>query len=343
MKLAINAEAKKIKESYEAALRFLTIANSLYGKKIREDKRSLVDFATSIVTTTQKQYIKLVSDQKDGIVLNMKREMNEAQQALALISDDSHDARKELNELIEQTAKQLQDIVLYNPNEFYENYFFSLVSPMTDEIDLTIVNDERFKLWFAGSKCVDKNGDPRIYYHGTGGVKINEFDEFSFSPFPGAYFAENKSYADWFSKYRNGKSIMYRVFLRVTNPIDLTPFHVDKVTYDDFVNYIKYTYGYDLPENKMLRAMSNAQNGMWAWQYLRSGVDWLKHIKQHREFDGFHYYENNPQDRLPNGEENVTPAYLVLSGNQIKAADARNRTFSLESNSIKMKKGGVVC
>jgi hypothetical protein len=343
MKLAINARAQEIRKQYEAALRFLTIANSSYGKLIRETKPSLVVFAKGLVTKLQADYVQLLIDTTDSIVGQMKTEIYQAQQALKIISEDSHDAIKELNELIDQTTKQLQDIVLYNPNEFYENYFFSLVSPITDEINESVTKNERFRLWFTGSKCVDKDNKPQIFFHGTGGLKVDEFDEFSFSPFPGAYFAENKSYADWFANYRSGKSILYRVYLRVTNPIDLTGFKVDKVTYQDFVNFIKFTYGYTLPENKMLRAMSNAQNGMWAWQYLRSGVDWLKLIKNQREFDGFVYYENNPQDRLANGEENVTRAYLVLNGNQIKSADSRNTTFSLESNSIKMKEGGTVC
>ena len=127
--------------------------------------------------------------------------------------------------------------------------------------------------------------------------------------------------------------------LKVQNPIDLTSFEVRKVTYQDFTTYLKLKYGYDMPENKMLRAMSDAQNGVWVWQYLRAGADWLKFIQKSREFDGFHYYENNPQD-IVNGKENVTLAWLVLNGNQIKSADMRNTTYSLFTDDIRMKKGG---
>jgi hypothetical protein len=218
----------------------------------------------------------------------------------------------------------------------------NVTSSKSDFVNKEVVNNDRFKLWFAGSQCVDANGEPLLLYHGTGGLNLNEFDEFTFNLFPASYFAEKKSYSDWFATIKGGNSLLYKVYLRVLNPIDISLFYVDKVTYEDFVSYIEYIYGYQLPFNQMLKSASDNGGGLWAWQYLRGGVDWLNLLKSNKEFDGFVYYENNPDDQIE-GKENVTKAWLVMNANQIKSADERNTTFSLQSNSIKMEKGGTAC
>jgi hypothetical protein len=218
----------------------------------------------------------------------------------------------------------------------------NLTSSKTDIVNKEILNNDRFKLWFSGSQCTNEKGEPLVLYHGTSGLNLNEFDEFTFDLFPGAYFAEEKEYSDWFSTIKGGNSFIYRVYLRILNPIDITLFRVEKVTYEDFVNYIKYSYGYEMPFNAMLKSASDSNDGLLAWQYLRGGVDWLKSIKSKNEFDGFVYYENNPGDKV-NGKDRVTKAWLVFDAKQIKSADIRNTTFSLQSKSIKMKKGGIAC
>jgi hypothetical protein len=201
-------------------------------------------------------------------------------------------------------------------------------------------NNESFNLWFGNSKVKNSNGKPMVVYHGTGGLKY-EFDEFKFSPFPAVYFAENKSYSDWFANVRGGSGVVFNCFLRVTNYLDLSVFKLNEITYKDLTTYLKIAYGYDLPQSTMLTAMSEKNNGkgLKVWQWLRFGVDIINTLKKTKEFDGITYYENNPKD-LINGEENVTKAWLVFNGNQIKTADIRNTTYSLDTSKITMAKGG---
>ena len=162
---------------------------------------------------------------------------------------------------------------------------------------------------------------------------------FRFTSFPANYFAENVTYSDWFAKLKKGNSIVHKCYLRVLNPIDLTPFHIDLIKYEDFLIYIKITYGYELPESPMIKKISDETGGIWAWRYLRIGTDWLNYIKTRGEFDGFVYYENNPDDKI-GGKQNITKAWMVFNGVQVKSADLRNTTYSLNSNSISMEKGG---
>jgi hypothetical protein len=328
---------------YLTARKLVDTLNSAIGSELSVSKPELLINAKNIIQKYENEYAKykIENDEelKDVDVL-----IKESEDLLSILPDASHDTLKELTEIIDKNAKELQDKLFYDPSLFYNKYLLNISSSNSDIVNKHITENERFKLWFTGSKCVDDNKQPRILYHGTSGLDLNEFDEFSFGLFPGAYFAEVKEYSEWFSRIKGGNSIMYRVYLRVLNPIDLTAFGVDLVTYDDFVTYIELRYGYKLPENLMLKTVSDREGGMWAWRYLRGGVDWLKLIAKNKEFDGFVYYENNPGDiDMNTGEERVTKAWLVFKANQIKSADIRNTTFSLQSNSIKMEKGGKAC
>lgn len=328
---------------YLSARKLLDILNSSYGQKLKSEKPELFEKAENIIQKYKDQYANYkISDNEE--LRQLDNNVKEGEDILKIISTDSYEDRKEITEIINESSKTLQDKLFFDPQLFYNKYMVNITSSQSDLINKEVINNDRFKLWFSGSQCVDANGEPLVLYHGTGGLDLNEFDEFTFNLFPASYFAENKSYSDWFAreKGRGGNSLLYKVYLRVLNPIDLTLFHVDLVTYDDFVSYIEYIYGYKLPFNQMLKSASDSSGGMWAWRYLRGGVDWLNLIKSNKEFDGFVYYENNPDDKI-NGKENITKAWLVFNANQIKSADERNTTFSLQSNSIKMEKGGTAC
>ena len=327
---------------YESAERFLAILNSEYvpSTVTKSEKENLISDVTQKINKYETEYMD-AKMAKEKSPLELFSKVAEAKEIKKLIPETSHDSIKILDEIITENSKIIQDKLLFEPTLFFDKYAANIASPMSQKLQTDLTNNERFKAWFNGSKVVDGNGNPLMVYHGTGGLKKEEFDKFSFSPFPAAYFAENKTYADWFSTYRGGNSIMYRVYLRVLNPIDLTPFELRKITYEDFIIYMKYKYGYDLPENKMLMEMSKKMNGMWAWRYLRSGVDWLKFLNKSGEFDGFNYYENNPDDQV-GGKENVTKAWMVFEGNQIKSADSVSNTFSLDTDIIKMEEGGTI-
>ena len=326
---------------YLSARKLIDVLSSNYGQQLKTQKPELFKKAENIIEKYQSQYSQYKISNNDELK-EYYEAVNESESLLKILPTDSHEAIKQLSDIITLNSTILQDKLFFEPQIFYNKYIANLTSNQQDLINKDVLNNDRFKLWFAGSQCIDETGNPLMLYHGTGGLGLNEFDEFSFDLFPGAYFAETKEYSDWFATIKGGNSFMYRVYLRVLNPIDLSLFHVERVTYDDFVNYIEFKYGYKLPLNPMLKRSSDANNGIWAWQYLRGGVDWLKLIKSRNEFDGFIYYENNPGD-LVNGEDRVTKAWLVLDAKQIKSADMRNTTFSLQSKSIKMKKGGIAC
>ena len=328
---------EEIKSIYLNAEKVVSLLESPKGKEIRDKNPNLHSIAHNALKTYKAKYYE-IKISESVFAKDLLKSSDDAIEALKIIPETSHLAVTTLNNLITENSEKLQNELLFNSETFYEKYFFTLPTVLTDEVNKDVLENPSFKEWFGNSQVVDKEGSPLIVYHGTGG-DVDEFSNFKFNIFPAAYFAENKSYSDWFAKIKNGNQLMYKCFLKVQNPIDLTSFEVRKVTYQDFTTYLKLKYGYDMPENKMLRAMSDAQNGVWVWQYLRAGADWLKFIQKSREFDGFHYYENNPQD-IVNGKENVTLAWLVLNGNQIKSADMRNTTYSLFTDDIRMKKGG---
>ena len=128
------------------------------------------------------------------------------------------------------------------------------------------------------------------------------------------------------------------MYLRVFNPIDLRLFAVDKIGYDEFVGYIELKYGFVLPESKMMRALSQAENGIEVWRYLRMSPDWLKYISKGGLFDGIWFFENNP-DHLIRKKQAITPAMMVFRPEQIKSAKG-NLTFSISSKDIRFNKGG---
>jgi hypothetical protein len=332
-------EAERIKKAYESAQNFITLLSSSYGESIRNEYPELVKKAEEIMLKYENQYMDAVIIHKPE-AQNIVETIIELKETLELIDTTSYDSIKRLEDSLKENSEKLQSEILFEPLSFYKKYLLSITAPMSETLAESVLQNERFKAWFGNSKVVDEKGNPQVLYHGTSGLQ-QEFDEFQFKLFPGAYFAYNKSYSEWFAKVKSNY-YMYNVFLRVENPIDISAYGVEKVTYEDFTTYLELKYNLKLPENKPLKAQSDAENGLWAWRYLRFGSDWLKYIKNLNYYDGILYYENNPSDII-NGKENITKAYLVFDGNQIKSADIRNTTYSLESKNLKLAKGGKLC
>jgi hypothetical protein len=275
--------------------------------------------------------------------------INQYERLLKLLPETSVETKNIANKKITELFSNIQNEVGYDAETFFNIYFYLNQANQKElyenglaydfynkngfEDNFTSIN---FEQWFANSKVI--NGEePMKVYHGTG---ANEFTKFNFDNFPIAYFAENKEYSDWFQKARGGDGVMFQCYLRVQNPMDLRLFGVNLVKYDEFVGYILLKYGYELPLNKMLKALSDAEGGLWAWRYIRGGVEWLKMIKNDGAFDGIKYYENNPAD-LKGGVEAVTPAWAVFSPEQIKSSRG-NLTFSYESKDIRFADGGFI-
>jgi hypothetical protein len=328
-------------EKYNLTKKFMAFLIGPYGQVTLENNPDLKD-RTERVFKSLKESALLESVDNNIDAGKFYMELDQLKQLKSLIPEKSFDSLKSLNGEEEKLEKQLQDLIDYNPQIYYDVYFLTVgLTQKSIEDNILLHNtpkNESFEFWFGTSKVVDLNKNPLVVYHGTGGLE-KEFTKFSFDMFPGIYFAENKTYSDWFAQMKAQGSIVFKCYLRVLNPIDLTIFKTDKVTYNDFVSYIELRYGYKLPENRMLKAMSDSQDGMWAWAYLRNGVDWLNYIKKNGEFDGLTFYENNPSDVNDKGIENVTKAWMVFKGNQIKAVNG-NSIYSLQTNDIRFKKGG---
>jgi hypothetical protein len=115
-----------------------------------------------------------------------------------------------------------------------ETYSFSVAvnTPIRSAI-AQIKNNPAFKKWFAGSKVVDKKGNPRVLYHGTPAFGFEEFDvkfQREKSLFgPGFYFSHDERMARTYAQ-RGGD--VYPVYVRITRPFDAWKFY----TLDESIN-----------------------------------------------------------------------------------------------------------
>ena len=337
------------KEKYLLTLRTMAQLGGNGGTDFRKELGfSFQETFDKILNSVHNEYITELLETKGSDIYNP---INEYEALLESIPNTSFETRKIANDKITEKYKELQQEELYDPIAFYQIYFALNTANQKDlyesafyknlkvkhnktGLDL-LGRNESFASWFANSKVVDEDKNPMVVFHGTG---ASEFTKFNFDRFPVAYFAENKDYSDWFQRARGTEGTMFQCYLRIQNPIDLRLFGVRKVTYDEFVGYIELKYGYKLPLNRMLKSASDVSGGMWVWQYIKGGVEWLNLIKNNGYFDGFKYYENNPDD-LIDGKENVTPAWAVFNAEQIKSARG-NVTFSYDSKDIRFEKGG---
>jgi len=236
-------------------------------------------------------------------------------------------------------SEKLQNAIVYNAKSYFNTYFYTNTTGIDDNrVGLFttpfVSNTQAFQDWFADSVLKDENGSPIMFYHGA---QKDIFVRFDFDIFPGMYFAENKQYAEYFAG-TNGH--IYEVYLRVTNPIDLRLFGVEKISYDEFVGYIELKYGYTLSKSTMLKALSDSQGGAWAWQFIRMSPDWIKELSAGGFFDGIRFFENNPGHKV-NNIESVTPAVMVFKPEQIKLAKG-NLTFATSSKDIRFGLGGFI-
>ena len=306
-----------------------------YSDELGDKKRleQLEDAQKGINELHRKAVKEIIKDNPEA--RDMSRTLRDLNILKELLQPTSLKLIKEADDEITKVANALQNMVSYNPKLYYNLYFLLVGSSVNPELSLDIKDIPAFRTWFKGSEVVDKDGNPKVVYHGTGG---DEFTQFSFKLFPGIYFAEDKKYSEWFRKMKGGKGTLFSCYLRVLNPLDLSVFKTESLKYDDLVYYLELKYGFKLPENKMAKAVSDKQKGIKAWQYLRMSPNWLKYIRDNSAFDGVKFYENNPDEKIGK-KERVTLAYMVFKANQIKEATG-NMIFSLASEDIRFKKGG---
>lgn len=190
------------------------------------------------------------------------------------------------------------------------------------------------------SVVVDKNYEPLVVYHGTGG----EFSFFKFNQFPAMYFAENIDYSNWFAEqkgaqYGTGNGYIYPFFLNIRNPLDLTMFGIRDITPEEFLDWMYLQTGMDEDELKVSKALLGPTSSNPAWMYLRNSPEMLKVMQEKNIFDGIIYYENNPPQIGTTSYE--TKAYIIFESNSAKIADPnRHETILSSMRSFYLEKGG---
>jgi hypothetical protein len=218
-------------------------------------------------------------------------------------------------------------------------------------------NTEEFQNWFGNftlaynyrnssyenvpcSVVVNKNHEPLIVYHGTGG----QFSFFKFDKFPAMYFAENEAYSNWFAemkgKEQGNKGYIYPFFLNIRTPLDLTYFEINDVSPSDFIDWMYLQTGLDADELKINKALTDPTKKFKAWMYLRNSPEMLKVLRDKNIFDGIIYYEDNPSvDK--NSDAYKTKAYIIFNSNSAKIAEPSRHKLTIPAmRSFYLKRGG---
>jgi len=196
------------------------------------------------------------------------------------------------------------------------------------------------------SKAINpRTKEPLVCYHGSRA----DFMAWRFSDFPAAYFADNRSYSQWFANLY-GDGFMYQVFLDIKNPIDVMAFGIDAVPLRNIGDVLMNEYNIPreiaLPNyDRYASAGIDQLNAfldtpMQFWVYIRKfNTALLNYMREKTFYDGILMYEDNPQDII-NGEKNVTGSYMVLRQEQIKWASAEH--FNTQVENAGFAKGGIL-
>lgn len=296
---------------------------------------------------------------------NAIEELKETNDALwqLYIDSDNQEFRTEARVVTNDNCLAIKEFsadLYFDAEKFLGQYFEKATQPIGyDNTQLTreefdkIVNSKEFINWFGDFKRVVTSEDPalcskvlkfeeddkgnqrpipKIVYHGT--WNKGHFSRFKFNKFPVIYFATNKSYAEWFAKL--GAGIIYECFLDIKYLCDFRELGLKPVTWGELSDYLNKTYGIKLPENT-----SQDRKVTWAW--IRNDAPSFKLINTIKEggFTGMCHIENNPQDKLPNGEDNTTEALMIFNPEQAKLVRyvSSGNAFT---DIFFMKKGGKV-
>ena len=336
--------------------------------------------ATNLEKNTSRQVKKLTSKIQEEIETGwwipyqpISEDNNSLKEAISLLKDENDamwdmyvssadtNLKKELRETSNGNSTIINDFsadLFFEPEKFMDKYFNRATeqfaydnSELSKEEFKKIVESEEFINWFGDfrkpvqdaicSKVLklglddDKSAikEPLIVYHGTWNKA--HFSRFKFSKFPVIYFATNKSYAEWFAKI--GTGIMYQCFLDIKFLCDFRPLGVSTITWDELSNFLKEQYGFSLPEKET----QGAKHPFWYW--LRNDAPNFALVNTIKEqgFTGMAHIEDNPQDILPNGEKNITTAYMIFSPEQAKLVRYVS-TGNAFTDIFFMKKGGKV-
>lgn len=290
-------------------------------------------------------------------ISNTQAEIN---QSLSQLFENKVGTDNMLDELFEQSFMDLQHTYSDVYSQPDASAFIApdhTPSKLSDQLN-ELIRTKAFLDWFGNffayyaqrkldflnipcSKVLNSNGEPQIVWHGTGA----EFSYFRFDSFPGAYFAVNKEYSQFFAELQGGEDgFVIPFFLNVRNPLDLTYFTTKLVPPDDFFAYFYLQSGLSMEDIKDdIHPIFNDPScpAHETWMYLRNSPKLLKKIADMQLFDGIHFYETNPNIPDTSNPAHSTEAWMVFDAKNIKLADNRKSGVILASlRSFLLSKGG---
>ena len=231
---------------------------------------------------------------------------------------------------------------------------------LLNQINYNLIQTPMFKEWFGDylsaydfkslsgydniipvSKVMTKGYEPLVVYQGLG----RAFERERFDSFPTSYFAVNPDYAEWFATTKgqryNSQGYVLPFFLNVRNPLDFTYFGIEKVAPKDFFDYLFVKTG-QTPEQLGFDARFLQPNvpPMEIWAYIRNSPNAITAIAKQGIYDGFHFYENNPQ---ATGNQYQTEVWTTFFANQTKlASEQRSKMLYSANQGFLMAKGGLI-
>ena len=232
-----------------------------------------------------------------------------------------------------------------------------------------VVRSESFLEWFGDwelayetgnyegvSKIINpKTKEPLVVYHGTD-TKFTQWDTYEKNNLH--YFAKKKEFADWFAKSWLTRTddagvqsaeikkdnplkgtFVYSCFLDIKNPIDFTPFGIDKVPFKDYLKYLEVKYDLDLSKIEGYDEVKDRTQAVYSWVVIRHWQQFNLFIKNNTPYDGFSFYEFIPESQK-RGFEDASLSFTAFNSNQIKFTT--NNSFSKFAEDSRLEVGGII-
>jgi hypothetical protein len=318
--------------------------------------------------------ISLTSDFDFEVKLRLRQQLTEFQKLKDIMyaSENSEDLMKNINPnydgkyaiaiietMFNADSVQLEprpNYLLPKADGFQPNGSETLLN----KVNYNLIQTPMFKGWFGDyvsaydfkglsgydniipvSKVMTEGYEPLVVYQGLG----RAFERERFDSFPTSYFAVNPDYAEWFATTKgqryNTEGYVLPFFLNVRNPLDFTYFGIEKVAPKDFFDYLFVKTG-QTPEQLGFDARFLQPNvpPMEIWAYIRNSPNAITAIAKQGIYDGFHFYENNPQ---ATGNQYQTEVWTTFFANQTKlASDQRSKMLYSANQGFLMAKGGLI-
>ena len=231
------------------------------------------------------------------------------------------------------------------------------------------VRSESFINWFGDWEVANETGnyegvskiinsetkEPLVVYHGTD-TKFISWETYAKNNLH--YFAKKKRFADFFATSWQERTddagvgsatiksdnpikgtFVYSCFLDIKNPIDFTPFGIDKVPFNDYLKYLEIKYDLDLSKIEGYNDLKDRTEKVYSWIVIRKWQQFNLFIKNNTPYDGFSFYEFIP-DSQRRGFEDASLSFTAFNSNQIKFTN--NTSFSKFTDDSRLEVGGII-